>query len=420
MMMLTAPAMYRPQAATGWRLGEPPADPLSEAELSLLWEGQRFPAAALATPDGDAVEVVFPGRRGGASGPDFRDAVVRLRGEERRGDVELHVRASAWRGHGHHRDPAYDGVVLHVVYLADEGPTTQLCSGSRVPVAALAPWLARRTADLAGWLAGPAWWREPCQDALLTLGVAGVREVVEGEGRRRFATKVARLREECARLGVETALWRAMLDAVAYGGDREAFERLAAAFPPALARELTRGNAAAAAPGLLEAALLAVAGLGEAPPELDRRLPPPIRLAPQGGSRPAGRPERRIAAFALLYAKAAGDFEGYTKQTVKAAASPGELVAAWQVPGLGRDRATEILVNVILPLAATDLTTAGAAAIASRLSLAAPYGKTAFLERNLRGADGRRLVKSALAQQGLLALLGDWCSQGGCGRCPLS
>ncbi|HWO72595.1 MAG TPA: DUF2851 family protein, partial [Dehalococcoidia bacterium] len=77
-----AQSLQRPVYAPSWpfrlRLGEPPSEPLTEAELSLIWEGQRFPPEALRAVDGRAVEVVHPGRRGGVSGPDFLDAVVKL------------------------------------------------------------------------------------------------------------------------------------------------------------------------------------------------------------------------------------------------------------------------------------------------------------------------------------------------------
>jgi hypothetical protein len=54
------------------------------------------------------------------------------------------------------------------------------------------------------------------------------------------------------------------------------------------------------------------------------------------------------------------------------------------------------------------------------LPAGAGYGKTAFLEANLRLESGRRPARSAVEQQGLLSLLAEWCSRGGCGRCPLS
>jgi hypothetical protein len=101
------------------------------------------------------------------------------------------------------------------------------------------------------------------------------------------------------------------------------------------------------------------------------------------------------------------------------------MTARWQVnardgPALiGAERARELLVNVALPSAAAQGHTE--AALAALESLPAPpaYGRTAFLEANLRPEKGR-IARTALEQQGLLGLLGEWCSQGGCGRCPLS
>src|SRR3989304_5818394 len=69
--------------------------------------------------------------RGGGPGPDFRDAVIQTPGGTLRGDVELHLRASDFRRHGHDRDPAYDGLALHLVFWADEGPHTLLAGGRR-------------------------------------------------------------------------------------------------------------------------------------------------------------------------------------------------------------------------------------------------------------------------------------------------
>ena len=60
---------------------------------------------------------------------------------------------------------------------------------------------------------------------------------------------------------------------------------------------------------------------------------------------------------------------------------------------------------------------AQARACFARLPRPGPYGALAFLETNLRVA-GRPL--DARRQQGLLALYKTECTQGGCGRCPLS
>ena len=62
-MTALAPVLYYVPVFSWLRIAEPPPDPLSEADLSLLWAGQRFPAAALATPDGRPVTVLNPGRK---------------------------------------------------------------------------------------------------------------------------------------------------------------------------------------------------------------------------------------------------------------------------------------------------------------------------------------------------------------------
>jgi hypothetical protein len=88
---------------------------------------------------------------------------------------------------------------------------------------------------------------------------------------------------------------------------------------------------------------------------------------------------------------------------------------------LGPDRARELLLNVVLPFAALDPElTEKAEGLAAKLPAARGYGKTAFLESNLRRAEEGFRPKTMLQQQGLLAMVGDWCKQGGCGRCPLS
>jgi hypothetical protein len=136
-------------------------------------------------------------------------------------------------------------------------------------------------------------------------------------------------------------------------------------------------------------------------------------------------PERRLQALAALYTRADADLAGYIEASVSAAGKVRDLVAAWQVGGvgggpalLGRQRAQELVLNLVLPFAASRR--AKALMLLARLPASAAYGRTAFLEANLAWPDGKRRVGSALEQQGLLGLVEEWCTQGGCGRCPLS
>jgi hypothetical protein len=88
------------------------------------------------------------------------------------------------------------------------------------------------------------------------------------------------------------------------------------------------------------------------------------------------------------------------------------------VPGLiGRGRALELLANAVLPFAAAYPALEPAAeAVYRSLPLPAPYGNV----RHLHDAVGAGVPPDFRRQQGMLYLLGRYCTQGGCGKCPLS
>ena len=91
---------------------------MKEDFLYYLWEN-RLITGTLATTDGRPVEIVNPGFRNQDSGPDFREAKVRIGGQLWAGQVEIHVRTSDWNRHGHQYDKAYRNVMLHVVFEHD-------------------------------------------------------------------------------------------------------------------------------------------------------------------------------------------------------------------------------------------------------------------------------------------------------------
>lgn len=432
------------------------AAPPSEAQLAAIWRGRRFPAGALVTRGGTAVRVIFQGRPGRGAGPDFRGAVIAgPSGLPLRGDIELHVRASSFRAHGHDRDPAYARVILHVVFEDDAGCDTALPGGGSAPVVALAPWVARRAGELQHWLERPLLWREPCHDALMRLGAGGAGAVLDAEGDRRFAARVARSAASVRAAGLDQALYEGLLEALGFGGNAPPMLALARLLPWARLDAL-----AGAGPDRVlaaEALLLGSAGLlpsqrrHEGPLEahvaaLERlfalaRLP---TLAPGiwklWGIRPENAPARRIAGAAALLAGAgpasllrslaartvdealaplqALSPEGYWRFHHDPCAAPARMPAAF----IGRSRAVEILVNAVLPAAAASGEpgcAAAARALFARLPRPAVYGLTRYLEDSL-ASEGVRLPLNARRAQGLIGLHRDWCTQGGCGRCPLS
>ena len=82
-----------------------------------VWQQRYF--SCIMTTEGQAIDVLHPGLRNNGSGPDFFNAKIKQNGIVWAGSVEMHVRASDWHRHHHDDDPAYDGVILHVVLQHD-------------------------------------------------------------------------------------------------------------------------------------------------------------------------------------------------------------------------------------------------------------------------------------------------------------
>lgn len=91
-----------------------------EAILHFIWKFKLFSNLALQTEDEDDIQVLSVGTHNLDSGPDFYNARVKIGETIWVGNVEIHIKSSDWLKHQHHKDKAYDNVVLHVVWEHDE------------------------------------------------------------------------------------------------------------------------------------------------------------------------------------------------------------------------------------------------------------------------------------------------------------
>ena len=86
----------------------------SELELQARWFAGDFGKRFISTA-GDEIDVVQFGTWNRESGPDFRDAAIRINGGDPiRGCIEIDLLDRSWETHGHATNPAFDETVLHV------------------------------------------------------------------------------------------------------------------------------------------------------------------------------------------------------------------------------------------------------------------------------------------------------------------
>ena len=261
--------------------------PLSEKTLAAVWNAQRPLQGPFWTTEHEPLAVLYRGQWSGGAGPDFKGALVAFgAGRPQQGDIELHLRAADWYAHGHHRDPAYDGVLLHVVYtlggrgaepipLAD-ARRARTAAGREIPTLVLGPHITADPALLAT-LAVPDTLgdlsEEPCWERTAHRPLDELQALLGAAGDRRFAEKSARLEADLAvtlddlpaheqEAAAEQLLYAGLCDGLGYSANRAPFVALAARLPLRLLRLLVPAERPAAdRTALLEAALLGAAGL---------------------------------------------------------------------------------------------------------------------------------------------------------------
>jgi hypothetical protein len=94
---------------------------MNEKLLHFIWKFKLFDQDDLRDTDSEPLQVVHQGMHNTNSGADFEQGKVKIGKTLWAGNIELHVNSSDWFAHKHETDPAYNNVILHVVYQ-QKGP----------------------------------------------------------------------------------------------------------------------------------------------------------------------------------------------------------------------------------------------------------------------------------------------------------
>lgn len=423
-----------------------------ERDLSAAWNDGAF-GRSFVSADGRVVEIVHRGTWTHGFGPDFRDAMVAFGGAElQTGSIELHLATSGWREHGHHLDPRYNDVVLHVV-RTDDGAEARRQDGRIVPVVVLPAEAvaALRPRGAVDWsLVGG----EVCAEAVSRAQPQVLCNALQSLGDARIAAKVARLEARFDASAPAEVLYRETWEGLGYAANREPMELLARRLPLATVEAMlaaaAQGERLATARGLLfgvagflPASPSDAAAAGWSPKETaaaerawvrlggswrDATLPPTAWT--RARVRPANHPALRLSAGASLLANATGGLLVTLLEAVRAGTNLIELLRELcMVPGvtaLGPDRANAIVVNGVLPFALALAEQTGDRELgeaASRAVASLPAGEpNEITRRALRQVAGEARIAGlgARGQQGLIHLDQTLCRPRRCYECPVA
>ena len=92
---------------------------MNEEFLHYLWKNKLI-INEVFTISGEPLTIIQTGSHNIDSGPDFFNGRIKIGDTIWAGNIEIHVNASDWLNHHHQDDPAYDSIILHVVYNNDK------------------------------------------------------------------------------------------------------------------------------------------------------------------------------------------------------------------------------------------------------------------------------------------------------------
>lgn len=444
-----------------WRLHSGVANVLRDGRdipperlLQAVWQHQRLHRDQLRTLDGQTVRVLHPGFGNAEGGPDFRNALVQIGdAPPRAGDVEVDLRTSGWRTHGHDRNPTFQNVILHVVWHADREvsdgpPVLPIRPALDAPLGELSLWLEREPAKpLPETLLGK------CSAPLRELSSETLSQLLRQAAAVRLQAKAARFQARARHVGWEQALWEGLFRALGYKQNVWPMQ--------CLAENRARWSEGVTSVLALQARLLGSSGL--LPADLSRsefdshsylrriwdcwwrerdefadcHLPRSVwRLH---GLRPANHPQRRLALAAhwVLAGTLPGGLEKWCAAAISDKSLDDSLLQVFQVgpddfwswhwtfrsarlkksqPLLGATRVTDLAVNVVLPWLWTRAGQGRNLSLQSEIErryhawpAAEDNAVLRLARQRLLGGAGRGVLRSASAQQGLMQIVRDFC-----------
>ncbi len=445
----------------------------SEKQIIKIWQHQLLDRTGLVTEGGEPIEIVYPGRTNDDQGADFRDAVIATSRGLIKGDVEVHVKSSGWREHGHHRDAVYNRVILHVVLWHNTKTATNLQNGREVPILALDKYVKIPVSQWSNLVSSPTSLGMPCLKVGKRLAIGTMVGFLDSAGEERFLAKAARFQTDLAQMEASQALYHGVMGALGYSKNKFTCLELAHRLPLQILESITQGEISDdECLDRQQALLLGAAGLLPSQRQdrhpgnrLDDKWIDKLErlwtsshytevMSPDSWHlfkvRPNNSPVRRLVAmsYLILRYRGKGLLEGLVSLVKEVPVSRGYhrlakglLVTTngyWashfdfgsgsriRIPSLlGRGRAADITVNVLLPFTfAWSQFTSHPELEGKAFDLYRRYPRLAVnsVERHMTEQLrlSSSLVNSAQRQQGLLHIYKSWCTQGRCNDCPLS
>ena len=307
--------------------------PIPERLVRCIWFDQRLNKKKLRTIDGLPVTVYSQGEWNSGGGPDFSEAMLQIGDADPvQGPVEIHVRSSDWKRHGHQNNREFRDVLLNVSMWHDDYessaindldeaiPHVELCDAIEYDLDELAAHIDMENYPFAS----------QSRVGLCHRHIKGreqnLQRLLEIAGQERLLIKARRIWRYLEKYPFGHVLYGVVMESMGYRPNKKPFRALARCVPADLVARISAENPPDIAREILEALLLGASGLfsnismniwdqetnaycemlGKHWKQWEQHLRRPFLKKKDWtlrGVRPANFPLRRMAAAAGLFAR---------------------------------------------------------------------------------------------------------------------
>jgi hypothetical protein len=209
---------------------------MEEKFLYHIWD-ERHLANELKTVSGKNLRIVYQGQFNTGRGPDFKNAIIEIQGEQLRGDIEIHLKTQDWQAHNHQEDIYYNQVILHVVLEHKTGYSHTIREdGALIEILELSTQLSEDISKLMTAHESPQRPSVYC-DLLSAISNDNLRLILHSAGLRRFKAKIARFNSALSLSSFDQLFYEGLFEALGYDKNKLNTLQLAQGLPLAQLRE---------------------------------------------------------------------------------------------------------------------------------------------------------------------------------------
>ena len=200
-----------------------------EKFLYHIWDEQHIKFTGnnkqLKTVSGKDLKIHFQGHYNTMSGADFMNAIIEINDQNYNGDIEIHHTSCDWYNHQHDINPAYNKVVLHVVFKHNHHLDITLNENNgEIEILELKDIISEEIQKLfQKYSESPYHIKEKYCELFSIIRPEFFEKFLEKNGRERLEKKIRRFEAELSFVSIDQLFYQSILESLGYSKNKAPF-----------------------------------------------------------------------------------------------------------------------------------------------------------------------------------------------------